>query len=509
MALGRLRPLSMIGGGVLLVPLIALVLKGVEDSSLWHFLKQPIWLEALVTSSVLLAGAALFSVALSVPLAWFLHATDVPGKKLFSVLVVLPLAFPSYVGGYLVVSALSPGGMLPLFDPYSIWGALCALSFTFPLAFLSIRASLGQIDQSQWNAARSLGLSGWQVFWAVVWPQIKAGVFSGGLWVGLYALGDFGAVSLTRTKTLSYMIYLRYKSLVDKNEAIGFALLLLVLCLFVCWVALKIAPHKNKRLRFSKPVWRSIKLGRFRWCVFAFFLLVTTVWLLAPCGLLIGWMVRGSTEGVTFYMPWAETFRTLGLGFASALLIVVFSLAMLSEGFGDTERQGKPKNITRLISSLGYALPGIVIGLTCASFSLRWFPFAYQTIGLLCVGLFIRFSPLALDTLSNGIKNQNESSYWAARTLGCGRLGAIAKAVLPAIKGSVFVAFLALFVAIIKELPVTMLIAPAGFTTLSVKIWSLTEDAYLAEVAPIVFLMVACTVLLLGLQKWFERKGAS
>ena len=507
MAFFSRRPLSTLGGVLLLTPLLVLVLKAVEKSPFEHFIQNSIWLEAFLTSGLLLVGAALLSILLSVPLAWILYATDVPGKRFFSVLVVLPLAFPSYVGGYLVVSAFSPGGLISWFDPYSILGALCALSFTFPLAYLSVRSSLNQIDQTQWNAARSLGLSAWQAFWKVVWPQIKAGVFSGGLWVGLYALGDFGAVSLTRTKTLSYMVYLRYKSLVEKNEAIGFALLLLALSLFVCWLSFKFAPQKNKDLRLSKKRWTPLSLGKHRWWVFGFLVCVVGIWLVAPCGVLLSWMSRGHKLGATFAMPWAETFRTLGVGIAGAVLIALFSMVMISEGFGHTMKK-KDGNISiRLISTLGYSLPGIVIGITCASAALRWIPFAYQTVGLLLAGLFIRFSPLALDTLSQAFKKQNASSYWAARSLGCGRLSALAKVVLPTMKGSVFVAFLALFIAIVKELPVTMMIAPPGFTTLSLKIWSLTEDAYLAEVAPVVFLMVLFTLGLLWLQNRIERPG--
>ena len=45
-----------------------------------------------------------------------------------------------------------------------------------------------------------------------------------------------------------------------------------------------------------------------------------------------------------------------------------------------------------------------------------------------------------------------------------------------------------------KELPVTLLLAPTGFTTLAVSIWSATSEAFYARAAP-ALLLVAVSAL--------------
>lgn len=48
--------------------------------------------------------------ALALPLAWLTHATDVPGRALWQRLLVLPLAVPSYISGFVVLALLGPSG---------------------------------------------------------------------------------------------------------------------------------------------------------------------------------------------------------------------------------------------------------------------------------------------------------------------------------------------------------------------------------------------------------------
>jgi iron(III) transport system permease protein len=63
--------------------------------------------------TLLLAGAVvLSSAAIAVPLAWLTTAGDLPYRRLWSVLVALPLVIPSYVAAYLYVSLLSPRGIV-------------------------------------------------------------------------------------------------------------------------------------------------------------------------------------------------------------------------------------------------------------------------------------------------------------------------------------------------------------------------------------------------------------
>jgi iron(III) transport system permease protein len=47
-----------------------------------------------------------------------------------------------------------------------------------------------------------------------------------------------------------------------------------------------------------------------------------------------------------------------------------------------------------------------------------------------------------------------------------------------------------------KELPATLLLAPAGFQTLATKIWTATEDAFLADASIAAIVLIALSGLL-------------
>src|SRR5688500_3843331 len=56
------------------------------------------------------AGVATGAIAIGLPVAWLPARTDLPGRRLWSVLTVVPLAIPSYVIAFAFLAALGPRG---------------------------------------------------------------------------------------------------------------------------------------------------------------------------------------------------------------------------------------------------------------------------------------------------------------------------------------------------------------------------------------------------------------
>ena len=50
--------------------------------------------------------------------------------------------------------------------------------YTLPYVFVIILITMSRYHSQQTEAARSCGATGWQAFWQVEFPQIKAGIFS-------------------------------------------------------------------------------------------------------------------------------------------------------------------------------------------------------------------------------------------------------------------------------------------------------------------------------------------
>ena len=65
-------------------------------------------------------------------------------------------------------------------------------------------------------------------------------------------------------------------------------------------------------------------------------------------------------------------------------------------------------------------------------------------------------------------------------------------------------AFLLVFISTTKELPNTLLLAPAGSHTLSTRIWQYTEEAMYAESALPALMLIALSAMMVAGLVWRE-----
>lgn len=458
-----------------------------------------------VLLAVTVAGACTL---ISVPLAWLTHATNLPGRRIFRTLLNLPLAVPSYVSGFVVIAMLGPKGWVQqLLEPlgvdrlpevYGFFGAFLALMFTYPFALIPLQAALGRLNPRQWEAARSLGATPVQAFFSVVLPRLRGGIGAGMLLVALYTISDFGAVSLLRFESLSYVIYIRYKSLFDKDEAIFLALLLaLVAVAFIALYRVIRGAQDGRGERTSARAWPTIELGRWRWPAFAYCAMCVIAGVVLPVGTVLLWLVRGLGLGNTIGDLSSELTNTVTMGFAAACVTV--GVALIPALLG---RFGGPRasRVIHAATHVGYALPGIVVALSLVFFAIRFAGPFYQTASLLVFAYVVRFLPLAVSVLDDNLGNQNPRLYDAARSLGCTPLGAWMRVVIPTAATALVAGWLIVFMSVIKELPTTLLLSPLDFGTLATRIWSLTEEAFFTAAAPPVLLLLGLAAVAL----WFR-----
>ena len=139
-------------------------------------------LELLARTALLAVTVTATSVALAVPLAWLTVRTDLPGRRLWVVLSALPLAIPSYVGGFAFVAALGPRGLVQgwlaplgveeLPSIYGFFGAWLVLTlFSYPYVLLTVRAAVRRLDPSLEEASRTLGRGRRSTCWRVILPR--------------------------------------------------------------------------------------------------------------------------------------------------------------------------------------------------------------------------------------------------------------------------------------------------------------------------------------------------
>jgi iron(III) transport system permease protein len=468
-------------------------------------------LEHAGTSLGLAAVVTTASTLVALLLALCTGASDLPFRRTCTVLVVCPLAIPCYVGAAVYIGTFSPGGLLDGMNQAlgirygwfsGFWASAFVLTlFTYPLAYLPIRAGLSRSDRTLLEAARALGHSRTGSWVHGMLPQIRPSLVAGSLMVALYTLSEFGAVSMLRCNTFTRVIYLEYESAFDRTGAALSSLALVALIGLVLllgeWMrGRNAAGHSGRPARPCR--WR---LGRWRWVGVPGLIVFTTLSVGIPLISILDWWGRNrSAEPVPdAILPALVT--TLSLAVVAAVVVVVLALptSMLASRH--------PSTISRMIeriTHIGFGLPGIVIGLALVFVTLRLVPAVYQTWGIVIAGYVILFLAQASGPLRAGFDRAPRPLEDAARTLGARWPRRLRRITIPLLIPGMSSAFLLVFISTTKELPNTLLLAPAGSHTLSTRIWQYTEEAMYAESALPALMLIALSAMMVAGLVWRE-----
>jgi len=473
----------------------------------------------LVRSVLLVIVVTAASALIAVPLAWFTVRTDMPMRRILSVLTVLPLVIPSYVGGFLVVSALGPRGMLQglleqlvgierLPDIAGLHGAALTITLlSFPYVMLSVRAALWGMDPVLEESARSLGVGKWKTVWRVTLPQLRPAIATGSLLVALYTLSDFGAVSLLRYETFTWAIFLQYEAAFDRTLAAALSLVLVG----GAFSLILIESRARGRARYYRSTVGTVRpsavvsLGRWRWIAFGVTATIVVLSLVAPISVLSYWVVRGMSVGEPFSLLWQPALNSI---YSSALAAMVASMAAVPVVILIVRHPGRWSGLVEKMSFTGFALPGIVVALALIFFGSRYATPFYQTMYLLVFAYVVLFLPQAISTTRAAFLQVSPHLAEAARSLGYNPTRVLIRIALPLMVPGILSGGTLVFLTAMKELPATMLLSPIGFSTLATSIWAAAEEAFFAQSAVPALLLVIVSAIPTSFLILREPRGA-
>ncbi|MCH8541541.1 MAG: iron ABC transporter permease [Opitutales bacterium] len=499
---------------VLALCILYLALRAVEGG--WGELWETLWrrrnLVLLGNTLRLALGVIVFTTLIAFPLAWLSVRTELSRWKFLSLLGVLPLAIPGYImawailslgGDYGIVYRLT-GQTVPRISGY--WGALLAISlYAFPYLYLNLRSALLGLDPSHEDAARSLGRGPVRIFLEIILPQCRPAFLAGALIVVLYVLGDFGSVTLMRYETISHAVFVQYNSLLDRQTASGLALVLVVLAALLLWLEIRLL-GRIRWYRVGTGTARGIRLAKLTplaWGVVAvFLLLVYGAALLTPLGVICFWLIEYPPVGE---MP--RVWRALGdsLSVAVPAAFLAGAAALPVAYIGVRYPSGISRGLER-ISYFGYAMPPLALALAAAAISLQLFPFLFQTLGLLIVICALHFLAEGMGPIRTALYQASPRLEEAARSLGCNPLMAFFRSTFPLLVRGLLAGIAFVFLSVMKELPITYILSPWGFSPLAVNIWDLANEGMYAEAAPHALALLLISLFFVGFLMLREKR---
>ena len=465
---------------VSLLPLVYVLLRTLQIGlkGLGEIAIRPRTYELIINSMTLTAAVCLTAVAIGVLQAWATSRTDLPFKRLFQVVAVLPLAMPSYVLAYAWLA----------FDQSisGFFGSWLVLSIcTSPYVFLAVTAAFARHNSASEEVARTLGKSQLQVARSITWPAIKPAVLGSGFLVALYTLSDFGAVSLMRYDTFTRAIFNAYRASFDRDTAAAIALILILLTVILVIAQGRIthvkAIKESDQFRYSQTklnYWQFFVLG------------VLTMWfvisIVIPVSSIIYWNLIGQSAAVP-----TEVFRalinTLSYGLFGGLAVSAVGIATAILVVRYRSKYGLWSEQTILLT---HALPGVVIALTFVFLVNQTFPALYQTSILVVVAYIALFLPNAVAVLKVPISQVPIGIEEVSRTLGSSQMQTIRRVIIPAAGPGILSAMAFVALTVIKELPATLILRPTGIETLATRLWSATSINAFSAAAPYALLLI-------------------
>lgn len=435
----------------------------------------------------LIVSASVLSAVVGIAAAWCMERTDVPGRRLWMVLLVLPLAVPEFVSSF---------GWVSFFPSmHGFWGALFVTVLAyFPFVFLPAAAVLRGIDPALEETARSLGLSAWAAFWRVTMPLLRLPVLGGMLIIALHLLAEYGAFAQLRFPTFATEIYAQYEIGFDGASAALLSLVLVGLSLLFL-IGEMLARGRARYARVGSGAQRArarVSLGRRTPLALAGLGTLSALSLGVPLAALVYWVLQGNSSTLPDASVIDATLTTIELSLAAALLTTALALpvALLA-----IRHRGVTTGIIERSTYVARALPGVVIGLALVSFSVRSAPGLYQTVVLLVAGYAILFLPLALIAIRGPIAQLTPRMEDVARSLGLGPLRAFARTTLPMLRSGLGAAAGLVFLSTVTELTGTLLLRPTGTETLATQFWSYTANLSYGAAAPFAAIMVAISAV--------------
>lgn len=221
-------------------------------------LKDPLVVQALITSLKSTGLSLIIIVVLGLPTSYVMARYSFPGKGFLDTVFELPLVLPPAVAGLLLLITFGRNGPLGtfLYDlglqiPFSFTAVVMAQIFVAaPFFIKSARNGLQGVDRDLEITAATLGDTPWQSFWKITLPLSWNTLLSGAILAWARALAEFGATIMFagnlpgKTQTLPLAIYTAMEK--DMELSLAIAIIMVVVSFSVLTI-LKLTAGKGWR----------------------------------------------------------------------------------------------------------------------------------------------------------------------------------------------------------------------------------------------------------------------
>ena len=457
--------------------------------------------------------------------AWFITYFNFPFKRIFFILLFLPLAIPPYIMAYNYGYIFEDYNQIAIFlKSYNITinishpiiaGLILSFSlfpYIFAISLISLGKNKNKILLGKIYGHKMLGL-----FFRLALPIIKPSLILGSLIITMEVFAEFGAMYYFGIDTFAVGVYKLWLANIDGLYALKLLFLLItILLIIVFWekkIKTKLKDYSNKN-EFDNKSLPLININKAQTClIFLFCAIITFFSFILPIINIIylSFDVFLSDQYFNYSKLLTTTFNSLKLSIIAAffIMLISFFLVFIKNFFAIN----KLTNSLISFSFIGYALPSAMIALAIIYF-IQIFSahtnyqlvFLLSSMSVLIYAYICRFLAVGYNNTASNFITINKNLILTSKIYKGGHLLQILKRIfLPLSSKSAILVFLLSFIEVIKELPLTLIIRPFNFETLAVYSYELAKDERI-EMAAIPALIIICLVFIMLVLKSFLLK---
>lgn len=452
-------------------------------------------INSIITASLTLATTS----AIGIPVAYIMTRYVFRGKKIFTLLTILPLMIPPFVGALALVGMMGRNGIITNFlQDLFMWiglnislegglilpnvaGIIFIQTFhLWPLIYLNTSASLSKIDPTLEESARNLGSSGFTLFRRITLPLALPGFAAGALLVFLWSISDLGTPIM-----LNFTDYSVFQAFNELNIQGGYREIASVISIILTAISALVLLFVNKFVGLkeyatvragSAPKSIQRKISSKMSVIIVFLLSALVLFSIIPH---LGTVVMAFTErpvygewipqGVTLeYMIEALVDSNTSLSILNSMvysLLASFAGIFLGASIAYllVRKKFPGKSILDIVSTMPFAIPGIVIGLgfiymfsdpIVGNFRLTSFWY------ILVIAYSMRRLPYTVRSSHAVLKQVHVSLEEAATNLGASRIKTFTSITLPLIMPGLVAGAVLIFITSFTEVSTSLILQP-------------------------------------------------
>lgn len=502
----------------------------------------------LLNSLLIAVCVSVFSIFIGASIAWLMVRSDLPGKRFFSMAVIIPYMIPSWCKAMAWISVFKTariGGSAGLLSYLGItvpeWLAYGPVAIIFVLtihyyayAYLLVSASLRSINSELEEMGEVIGASRMMMLRRITFPLVLPSILSAFILIFSKSMGTFGVPAFLGMKVSYYTIStMLYSSIKQQQTAMSYtiSLILIGIAAIVIFINQRVIGVRKSYATIAGKGSRSnvLSLRKGKIPLVVILILFLSAAVILPIGTLIlqslmlklgDFSVSNLTLHYWFGSGTPEIFNSEPgvlvnpqfyqiLGNSLKLVLIASLIATFcGQMIGYLNSRGRNLFSGRLVEQLvfiPYLIPSIAFGamylsmfsaprtLTILGRDVTLLPSLYGTFALLVLVTVIKNLPFSSRAGTANMLQISLELEEAAHVQGARFLTRMRRVILPLSKNGFLSGLMLIFMAVMKELDLLVILISPKTQTLPYMAYSYTSggmDQYSNVVATLMFLIV-------------------